>query len=370
MSRSEHDEVAATAHEVHNRWHPDLEPVAKIRPGQSVRLVLRDALDGQLPHGSTVEALQTVDFARAHPLTGPIWVEGADPGDLLEIETLSLETASFGWTLVKPGGGLLGDDFSEHFLVIWEIEGGVARSADLPGVRVQGAPFLGVMGVAPSTGRMKQFRARETALHDTGAVVALPTADGATSTLGHLASDGLRTQPPRETGGNLDIKNCGVGSKLVLPVDVPGALFSAGDLHFAQGDGESCISAIEVSGSAVLRFRLVKQRDVAWRPRYPYLSYECKTTDIKGDYISVSGLPIDGNGRNLDCDLNVATKNAARELIEYLVACRGLNRLQAYVLLSVAADLRVSSVVNAPNVVVTAHLPLAVFDDASPSAGM
>jgi len=348
----------------HNRWHPDIPPIAQLAPGETVVLDMRDGLDGQITAETNDEDVRALDMNRGHPLTGPFFVEGAEPGDLLEVETLAIEPDRFGSTIIIPGFGLLAERFPEPYVVKWTIEAGVARSAELPGVAIPGAPFLGVVGVAPSHERLALFAEREADLQRRGGFVLPPDPRSAVPATGAAATAGLRTVPPRETGGNMDIKQLTVGSRLLLPVDCPGALVSLGDPHFAQGDGESCGVAIEMHARATVRFGLRKASDLAWRPRYPTFEFTEPAGPPTGRrYLVTTGLPLDADGRNEELDLNLAAKAALEEMVEYLTRVRGLSPSQAYILVSVAADLRVSEVVDVPNVIVSAHLPLDIFVD-------
>ncbi len=339
----------------HNRWHPGVEPIARVAPGVETTLETRDGLDGQLGRTSTAADLASVRFGLSHPLTGPVFVEGAEPGDLLEIEILGYEHADFGITAFLPGFGFLADVFEEPYLVVWDLAEGVARSPALPGVAIPADPFAGVLGLAPSPASLVATRAREADLRRRGGLVAADDPDDAVPP---EAADGLRTIPPRETGGNLDIRQLVAGSRLFLPVEVEGALFSAGDLHFAQGDGEVCGSAIEIAGAVTVRFGLRKQP--AWLPRFA--AFETPASLQRASY-AATGIPLADDGTNAALDLNVAARRALLELIGYLQHERGLTREAAYILCSVAADLRVSEVVDAPNAVVSALLPLDVFVD-------
>jgi len=332
----------------HNRWHPDLEPVVRVAPGEELTLEARDALDGQLERSSTTADLANVRFGVSHVLTGPVWVEGAEPGDLLEVEILGYEVPDFGITAFLPGVGFLHDVFTEPYLVVWELAGGFARAPELPGVSVPAAPFAGVLGVAPSHASMERMRARE---------LGIGAPDFPEEAWPPEASSGLRTVPPRETGGNLDVRQLVAGSKLFLPVDVEGALFSAGDLHYAQGDGEVCISAIEISGAVTVRFGL--RKSPPWLPRFPM--FETPAAQQRAS-IGTTGIPLADDGTNVPLDLNLAARRALLELIDYLAAERGLTREAAYILCSVAADLRIAEVVDAPNPLVSAMLPLDVFE--------
>ena len=348
----------------HNRWHPDIPPLASIEPGEAIGIDVRDGLDCQVTETSPPKgAALNLDLQRAHPLTGPIAIAGAEPDDLLTVEVIDIEPASFGFTGVRPGGGLLGDEVSEGFVARWTIRDGLARSEDVPGVVIRGAPFLGVMGVAPSAARLQLFAERESDLARRGGRATLPDPTSAIPA-GPEAMEGLRTIPPRETGGNLDIKHLKKAARLTLPVDVPGALFSVGDAHFAQGNGESCSQAIEIAARIILRFSLTKKCAVRWRPRYPVVHVPSMAEPIRPSPCLITmGLPLDSDGRNHDMDLRLAAREALREMMAYLVEERGYSRVQAYVICSVAVDLEISEAVNGPNGLVAAVLPLDIFED-------
>jgi len=331
----------------HNRWHPDLEPVERVRPGEELRLECQDGLAGQLTPASVHADAGRLNLGLSHPLTGPVYVDGAEPGDALHVELLAYEADDFGATPVIPGFGFLADLFPDPYLVKWEIANGVARSAKLPGVVVPDAMFAGVIGVAPSRERMEQFRRREESLRYRGHPVAddLPeTAQPAS------AADGLRTIPPRETGGNMDVRQLVAGSRLVLPVDVPGALFSIGDLHFAQGEGEACGTAIELGGAVRVRFAVEKGA----APRFP--SYETPGDRAARRSFGTMGIPVEAG-----MDLNVAAREALLRMIDHLEATYGFERAAAYALCGVAVDLRVSEVVDVPYPIVSALVPLDLF---------
>jgi formamidase len=279
-------------------------------------------------------------------------VRGAEPGDVLVVDVLGYETDGFGWTGIWPGSGWLGDMFLRPFLARWELADGVARSEELPGVAVPGAPFAGVIGVAPSEELFAAARDREAALAATGAAVDLPDPEAAAPA---GFEDGLRTFPPRENGGNMDVRDLTAGSRLHLPVHVPGALLSIGDLHFAQGDGEVCIAAIETGGTATVR---VGVRRDGWRPRFP--AWESPPRPGRS-YFSTTGIPLDDDGANAQLDLGLATRRALVEMLGWLGEEHGLAPEPAYVLMSVAVELRISELVDAPNALVSAAMPLDVF---------
>lgn len=340
---------------MHNRWHPDLEPVATVAPGEEVRLETEDGLAGQLGPGSRHEDAGALDLGLGHPLTGPVHVEGAERGDVLEVEFLAYETAEVGVTALIPGFGFLADLFPDPYVVAWQIEGDRARSPELPGVAVPAAVFAGVAGLAPSPATLERIRAREEELRGRGGAVADEQPESAVP---REAASGLRTIPPRELGGNLDVPQLVAGSRLLLTVDVPGALFSVGDLHFAQGEGEVCGTGIEVAGAVTLRFGLRKQP--SWRPPFP--AYETPGLPARAAF-ATTGLSVDEAGRNESLDLSLAARRALLAMLDHLTSERRLQREAAYALMSVAVDLRLSEVVDVPNPVVSALLPLDVFED-------
>jgi acetamidase/formamidase len=291
---------------VHYAWDNALRPRLEIDPGDAVRFTCRDALDGAYTAGSTAVVKRV---ATGHPLTGPVAIRGARPGDVLQVDVVELVPGDIGVTLFVPDRGLLPEDFPEPYLKVWRL--GCDRAELRPGVRVPLAPFLGVMGVA-------------------------------------LAAPGEHTTiPPRAPGGNMDIKQLTKGSTLFLPIAVEGALFSCGDGHAAQGDGEVCITAIETTMTATLRFTVRRDLRIA--------APEFETTSAGAQpgrhYVTTGIAP----------DLMEATKAAVRAMIAHLVTACGLTREDAYVLCSVAADLKISEVVDAPNWVVSAFLPLRLF---------
>ena len=327
--------------------------MAAVDPGEVVTFELRDSRDGTLTRDSRHADLLTIP-SLAHPLTGPLEVRGARPGDVLEVEVLGYETDDFAWTAIWPGSGFLGDLFPDPFLARWELDGERARSSDVPGVAVPAGVFAGVIGVAPSRELFTRAREREAELAARGGEFELPSPDWAAPP---SAADGLRTYPPRENGGNIDVRDLVVGSRLLLPVGVPGAMLSIGDLHFAQGDGEVCISAIETGGSATVRVGL---RSEGWRPRFP--AWETPARAGRR-YFATTGIPLADDGTNEHLDLNLATRRALIEMLEWLEHEHGLGREPAYVLMSAAVELRVSELVDAPNALVSAALPLDVFED-------
>ena len=299
---------------VHYEWNNALAPRLVIEPGDTVVFDTRDAADGYYSRRSTHADVLARGPFRGHPLTGPVRVRGAAPGDTLVVEVLDVQPgADFGWTAIRPGRGLLPEaDFDKPYLTIWDLTDGVHARAGR-GIRVPLAPFPGVMG---------------TALAEPG---------------------GHSTMPPRRNGGNMDIRQLTAGSTLYLPVSVEGALFSAGDGHGAQGDGEVCVTAVEMQARVTLRFDLTRGRGVA-EPRF-----RVPGPLLPGDrgpwFVTTAHGP----------DLFASSQQAVRYMIEHLVAERGLSREEAYILCSVAVDLKISEIVDAPNWIVSAFLPESVF---------
>jgi formamidase len=348
----------------HNRWHPDIEPILSVKQDEEVILETRDALDGMITENTTPKDLAAIEMGRIHPLTGPIFIEGANPGDLLEVDILDVRPQPFGFTLLIPGFGILRDYFPDPYIATWAIAGQHATSPQLPGLKIPGAPFMGVMGVAPSYELLDRIRSREAELHNRGGVVILPGVDGAVPNNPSIAASGLRTIPPRENGGNLDIRQLTVGAKVYLPVFVPGALFSAGDAHFAQGDCESCGTAIEMGATLKVRFKVHAQRATASHMRGLHFERSGGLPPrmaAHGPYYATTGMPISPSGQNESEDVTLAAKNALLSMIDYLVVQRGLTREQAYVVTSVAVDLSISELVDVPNVLVSAFLASEIF---------
>ena len=319
MASSPARSASGTVHQldcdvVHYVWDNGIPPRLEIESGDTVVFRCRDAGDGFYTWSSTATDVPK-RIAKGHPLTGPVRVKGARTGDVLQVEILDLVPGELGFTQFRPGRGLLSEDFPEPYLKLWDIANGEYGEFK-PGIRVPLEPFLGVMGVA---------------LDEAGE---------------HL------TAPPRKNGGNLDVKQLTAGSTLYLPIWVDGALFSCGDGHAAQGDGEVCITAIETSMTATLRLTL-RQDFSLEEPEFRTGGPLSPRTNV-GPYHATTGI---------SPDLMEATKKATRAMIGYLAREHGLTREEAYALASVAVDLKISEIVDAPNWVVSAFLPLSIFAD-------
>jgi len=299
----------------HLAWDNAILPLATIASGDTVTFDLLDASCGQIDRTSTADTIRTLDFARVDQVNGPIAVAGARPGDTLEIEFIAIEPADWGWTAIIPGFGLLADEFDEPTLKIWTLDGGANGHATFaPGIRIPLAPFCGEIGLAPG-------------------------APGALSTI-----------PPYRHGGNMDTKHITVGSRVYVPIEAPGALFSLGDGHAAQGDGEVCGTAIETPVRASVRLTVHADRPVA-EPQFQTPGPLDARTNTVGFYAT------DGIGP----DLMGASRSAIRNMIAHLERTYGLARADAYMLCSVAVDLKICEIVDAPHWVVAAFLPLSIF---------
>lgn len=355
--------LAEEPHTGHNRFHPDIKPLLEVAEGEEVLLETRDAIDGQLGPDSTEAAFAGMNAGAIHPLTGPVFVKGVQPGDVLEIEFLEIAPQPSGFSCIIPGLGFLRDVMTEPFLVHWKIKDGWATSEQIPGVRIPGAPFMGVSAVAPSAAKLEEWAAREQRLLERGGMVFPPDAAGAVPG-GACGLAGLRTLPPRENGGNFDVKQLSAGARLFLPVFAEGGLFSTGDAHFAQGDGEVCVTAVEMGASVTVRFR--RHAGLAQKRKFqaPVFTREDYFIDPKHAapqrFLGVMGMPLRPDGENEGENLTLACRNAVLNMMALLEE-RGYTRDQAYVICSVAVDLRVSNVVDVPNYVVSALLPEAIF---------
>jgi formamidase len=352
----------------HNRWHEAIEPVVEVDSGDTVVYETRDAFDGQLDPESTAGDVGNLDLSVVHPLTGPVFVKGAEPGDLLEVKLVAVEAdpwEQWGYTVEVPGFGFLRDEFPDPYIIHWRLHGNeYAESEQLPGVRIRCNPHPGVLGLAPSAELRQRATKREGALAERGGFALLPDPEGAVPTDEAIAQEGLRTIPPRETAGNIDIKQLSPGTTVLLPVYAEGGLVSTGDVHYAQGDCEACGTAIEVRTRVLLRFGIRKGeaerrgiRDLQYfRDDY----FTAPELAAPRRFFATTGIGVHKDGTNESEDLSLSAKNALLNMIEHLET-RGFDRQQAYALCSVAVDLRISQVVDVPNPLVSALLPLDIF---------
>lgn len=354
--------LAAEPHTGHNRYHPEIKPVVAVGEGEEVTLETRDSLDGQLGPGRTIADMATIDASLVHPLTGPVFVKGAQPGDMLEVEFVDIVPQPTAFSAIVPGLGFLRDVMTAPFLVHWQLSDGWATSEQIPGVRIPGAPFMGISATAPSAEKLRAWAEREQRALDRGGFVLPPEPSGAVPE--RCGSTGLRTLPPRENGGNFDVKQLTRGSKLLLPVFVEGALFSSGDAHFAQGDGEVCVTAVEMGAAVTVRFKVLKglaQRRTFAGPVFSHPGcFQDPKYAVPENFLGVMGMPINADGEIEPENLTLAARNATLNMMTLLQE-RGFSREQAYVICSVAVDLRISNVVDVPNYVVSALVPESIF---------
>lgn len=302
-------------HQHHLGWDNSIEPVLSVRPGETIAVETIDASGGQLHAGATLDDLKALDFERVNPVTGPIHVDGAEPGDAVAITFLDFTPSGWGWTANIPGFGLLADDFADPALHIWRYDSALSRPAAFsPMGQVALKPFVGTVGLA-------------------------------------LAEPGAHSVvPPRRVGGNLDIRDNCKGTTLWLPVEVAGGLLSLGDTHAAQGDGEICGTAIESPMDVEIRVDLVKNAGLA----FPRLETDGPVTrHIDGDGYRVTT----GIGE----DLMQGARDAVRQMIDWVCATTQMSAVDAYMLCSVAGDLRISEIVDMPNWVVSFYLPKSVL---------
>ena len=295
-------------------WDNSIEPALEVASGEVVEFSVRDASDEQIKADSTAEDVARLDFDHVNPVSGPVFVRDARPGDVLAVEILEFRPREWGWTALIPGFGLLADEFPEPWLRISRVEAERGRVIFADNIELPYEPFPGTIGVAPA----------EPGPHS--------------------------IVPPSRWGGNMDTKHLRAGTTLYLPVGVEGALFSVGDTHSAQGDGEVCGTAIETAMAVSLRLSVRRDFHIE-APQYRVPPGALPGAEGTGYHVSTGVAP----------DLMEATKQAVRATMEHLGDRHGLSRQEAYALCSVAVDLRIHEVVDAPNWVVGAFLPDDIF---------
>ena len=289
----------------HNRWSATIPPQLTVPSGAVVEVWTKEASDGQITESTVVDDLANVDFGLIHALTGPIYVEGASPGDLLAVTVHDVQVEGWGWATILPGFGFLADEFTEPWIRGFPMESGATEVAFNENITIPLDPFAGVMGVAPATDSM------------------------------------LVTIPPRANGGNMDNRHMKAGATVYFPVQVEGALFSVGDAHATQGDGEVSGTAIETPMRLVLEVEVMENPRGIVEPQYE--------TD---DFYAVTGFAT---------TIDEAARKATRYMIDYLVAEHGLTRNEAYVLCSLVGDLKISETVDVPHMLVSMHVPKGIF---------
>ena len=317
----------------HNRWHEAIEPVVEVDPDDTVIYETRDAFDGQLNTGSVGADVGQLNLNPVHPLTGPVYVRGAEPGDLLEVEIVEIEAdpwEQWGYTIHVPGFGFLREEFPDPFIVHWRLHGNeYAESEQLPGVRIRCNPHTGVLGLAPSAELRQRATEREAELAERDGYVLPPDPADAVPEDETIAGEGLRTIPPRETAGNIDIKQISPGTTVLMPVYAEGGLVSTGDIHYAQGDCEACGTAIEMRSRVHLRFGIRKgeaerqgvQDLQFFRDNY----FTAPEMAVPRRFYATTGISVRKDGTNESENLTIAAKNALLNMIEHL-GTRGYDR--------------------------------------------
>jgi acetamidase/formamidase len=307
-----------TIHSAHHHfgWDNTFVPAETVKPGTTLRFECRDSGNGHFTAASTAADVGKLDFSRINAVTGPIFVDGAEPGDAIKVTLHAFEPSGFGWTSIIPGFGLLADQFTEAALILWDYDKvGMGPAAFSSLARVPLKPFAGTIGLAPA----------EKGLHS--------------------------VVPPRRVGGNIDVRDVAAGATLYLPVEVAGGLFSIGDTHAAQGDGEVCGTAIESQMNVILTLDLVKGANLA-TPRFTTPGPVARHLDAKGYEVTTGIGP----------DLMAGARAALSNMVELLCKEHGMKAEDAYMLCSVCGDLRISEIVDAPNWVVSFYFPRIVFD--------
>ena len=303
--------------QVHFSWDAGNAPALTVESGDTVVVHTRDVSDDQITPDSTVDVIAGLDWDRVYPLAGPIAVDGAEPGDTLAVEVLDLHTQGWGWTAILPGLGLLPDDFPDPYLRIFDLTtGDVTYLREDIAIPIE--PFMGTMGVCPAGASAQPI------------------------------------MPPGTFGGNMDTRQLVRGTTLYLPVEVDGALFSTGDAHGCQGDGEVCVTGLEAPMYVTLRFSLDKKRELP-SPQYRTAPGSLTSKVDHGAWYGTTGV---------GPDLFVDAQNAVRAMIDHITDISSLSREDAYLLCSLCVDLKISEVVDAGEWIVSALLPEAVFTGA------
>ncbi|WP_186106592.1 formamidase [Burkholderia gladioli] len=372
--------------QVHNRWHPDIPMACWVNPGDDFILETYDWTGGFIKNDDSADDVRDIDLSIVHFLSGPVGVKGAEPGDLLVVDLLDIGAKSDsqwgfnGFFSKTNGGGFLTDHFPSAQKSIWDFHGMYTSSRHIPGVNFAGLIHPGLIGCLPDPKLLETWNARETGLIATNPERVPPLANppfAATAHMGSLSGDakaraaaeGARTVPPREHGGNCDIKDLSRGSKVFFPVYVDGAGLSVGDLHFSQGDGEiTFCGAIEMAGWVHMRVNLIKGGVAKYGIRNPVFQPSPITPNYN-DYLIFEGISVDETGGQHYLDVTVAYRQACLNAIEYLKKF-GYSGAQAYSLLGCApVQGHISGVVDIPNACATLWLPTQIFEfDIRPNA--
>jgi len=366
-----------------NRYHPAIKPVARAKPGDQIVVHTRDALDSNLNINSKPKDVTAIDVNLIHPMTGPIYIEGAKRGDVLAIKLVNITPNEYGYTTIIPGFGFLPDIYTEPFVANWKLNRVEAVSAEIPGVRIPMNGFMGSVGVMPGAEEVETWLARETQLAAAGGVALPPEPTSARPAeicgpKGSHKDKCLRTIPPRENGGNMDVKQMVEGTTLLLPCFIDGCGLFIGDVHFAQGDGEVAGTAIEMG--AIVTVETSIRKGMASVVKQPMFEGGSQIKKLEPDsFHAVVGYPLKAAGEvppqwtyldsakikpltNLSNDVTLAARNSLINMLDWLKTTKGLTKEQAFVVTSVACDLRISNVVDVPNYAVTTICPMNIFD--------
>lgn len=367
-----------------NRLHPDIPMVAKANPGDRIVFFGRDAFDLTLDPDefSSAKAKPREGVGIVHALTGPVHINGAKAGDVVAITIEEIKPAEVGWTEAGPFG-FAGDKYgADERFIVWRINDDYAKSDALPGVRIPNASFPGVVTTLPNNDLLVDVLKRETQLLESGGAVLNPDPEEAEpaelcGAEGSKSAECLRTVPPREHGGNMDIRYITTGTTVYLPCFIDGCGLAVGDFHYAQGDGEVAGTAIEMGGKMTVTARIVKNPpDLSRGPHYEGSASVLRIPSER--FYAVTGFPLKEKGEipanlaylespkiadlnNLSSDINLAARNALAAMIDYIMSEYGYDQTEAYIIASIAVDMRIGQLVDVPNVGVTAILPLDIF---------
>ncbi|WP_077300677.1 formamidase [Virgibacillus pantothenticus] len=363
----------------HNRWHPDIPAAFAVNPGESFRMECLEWTDGQIKNNDDPSDIRKVNLERVHMLSGPVYVNGVKPGDLLVVDILDIGTFQeqpwgFNGIFAKENGGsFLTDYYPDAAKSIWDFHGIYTTSRHVPDVKFAGLIHPGLLGVAPSQELLNEWNRREKALIATDPDRVPPLANPPTEesvVLGSLtgaefdrvATEGARTVPPRENGGNCDIKDLSKGSRVYFPVFVDGAKLSVGDLHFSQGDGEiTFCGGIEMSGWIELQVEVIKGGMEKYQIKTNPVYQPGPVNPHYNEYIVFQGVSVESSGKQTYLDANVAYRNACLNAIEFLKT-QGYTGEQAYMLLSAApVQGHLAGVVDIPNTCATVGIPKEIF---------
>jgi len=372
-------ESPLTNEKIHNRWHPDIPIAVWVEPGDEFKIECYDWTGGQIKNDDDASDVRDVELEQVHYLSGPIGIKGAEPGDLLVVEILDIgakEEMQWGFNgffSKQNGGGFLTEHFPEAQKSIWDFHGMFTKSRHVPGVKYAGLIHPGLIGCLPDRKMLDMWNSREKDLFDTDPTRVPGLANLPTTKAAHMgamkgearekaAAEGARTVPPREHGGNCDIKDLSRGSTIYFPVYVPGAGLSMGDLHFSQGDGEiTFCGAIEMAGWLHLKVSLIKDGMQKYAIKNPIFK-PSPIVPKYDDYLIFEGISVDEGGKQHYLDVQIAYRQACLNAIEYLKKF-GYSGAQGYAILGTApVQGHISGVVDVPNACATLWLPTDIFD--------